>query len=48
MYFEQPMERPAAEARGSMRFILAINTLAVVALGLLPNALLTICQRVIR
>jgi NADH-quinone oxidoreductase subunit N len=48
MYFEQPMERPAAEARGSMRFILAINTLAVVVLGLLPNALLTICQRVIR
>jgi NADH-quinone oxidoreductase subunit N len=48
MYFEQPVERPAAEARGNMRFILALNTLAVVALGLLPNALLTICQRVIR
>jgi hypothetical protein len=31
-----------------MRLILLINTLGVVALGLLPNGLLDICQRLFR
>jgi len=48
MFFEAPAERPASEPRASVRMILVLNTLAVVALGLLPNALLSICQRVIR
>jgi NADH-quinone oxidoreductase subunit N len=48
MYFEQSVERVAAEPRGRMRAILVLNTLAVFVLGLLPNTLLTICQRVIR
>jgi NADH-quinone oxidoreductase subunit N len=48
MYFEQPVERAAGEARGGVRFILVLNALGVFVLGLLPNALLTICQSVIR
>ncbi len=34
MYFESPGDRPRPEARGRMRFILVLNTAAVVALGL--------------
>jgi NADH-quinone oxidoreductase subunit N len=47
MYFESPGERGPAESRASMRLVLLINSLAVVLLGVLPNALLTICQRLI-
>jgi NADH-quinone oxidoreductase subunit N len=45
MYFDAAGDRPAAERRPRMRLILLLNTLAVAALGLLPNALLDICQR---
>jgi NADH-quinone oxidoreductase subunit N len=45
MYFEAAGDRPPAERRWRMRLILLINTMAVAALGLLPNALLDICQR---
>jgi NADH-quinone oxidoreductase subunit N len=48
MYFEQPIDRPASEPRAGMRVILTLNTLGVFALGLLPNALLSLCQKVIR
>jgi len=47
MFFEAPGDRPVPESRGRMRFILILNTLAVAALGLLPNALLSLCQKVI-
>ncbi len=45
MYFEAPGEQVAAPRRPRMRLILLINTLGVLALGLLPNALLDICGR---
>jgi NADH-quinone oxidoreductase subunit N len=45
MYFEAPQERAEAVRRPRMRLILLINTLAVAVLGLLPNSLLDICQR---
>jgi NADH-quinone oxidoreductase subunit N len=45
MYFEAAGDRTAAAHRPRMRLILLLNTLAVAALGLLPNALLDICQR---
>jgi len=48
MYFEAPAEQIAAPRRPRMRLILLINTLGVLALGLLPNALLEICQRLFR
>jgi NADH-quinone oxidoreductase subunit N len=48
MYFESPAEQVAAPRRPRMRLILLINTLGVLALGLLPNALLDICERLFR
>jgi NADH-quinone oxidoreductase subunit N len=48
MYFDAAGERPVPERRPRMRFILLLNTLGVAALGVLPNALLSICQKVIR
>ena len=47
MYFEAPGDRPVPEARPRMRFILLLNTAAVTIMGVLPNALLGVCQRVI-
>jgi NADH-quinone oxidoreductase subunit N len=47
MYFEQPIDRPVSTPRTAMRAILTLNTLGVFALGLLPNALLSLCQKVI-
>jgi NADH-quinone oxidoreductase subunit N len=47
MYFEAPGDRPVPEARPRMRFILLLNTAAVTIMGLLPNALLGVCERVI-
>lgn len=47
MYFEAAGDRPVPEARWRMRFILLLNTAAVTLMGLLPNALLRICERVL-
>lgn len=47
MYFEAAGDRPVPEARGRMRFILLLNTAAVTIMGLWPNALLSLCQRVL-
>ena len=47
MYFEPAGDRSVPEARGRMRFILLLNTAAVTILGLLPNALLRICEHVL-
>jgi NADH-quinone oxidoreductase subunit N len=46
MYFEAPQEQEPAPRRPRMRLILLINALGVLALGLFPNALLDVCQRV--
>jgi NADH-quinone oxidoreductase subunit N len=48
MYFEAADERPVPERRARMRLILVINTAGVVVLGFLPNALLSLCTRLIR
>ena len=47
MYFEPAVDPSPPEPRPRMRLILALNTAAVVLLGLLPNALLSICTHVI-
>jgi NADH-quinone oxidoreductase subunit N len=47
MYFEAAGDLPVPEARARMRFILLLNTAAVTVMGLLPNALLRICERVL-
>ena len=47
MYFEAAGDRQPAEPRPRTRLILLINTLTVTGLGLMPNALLEICSRLI-
>jgi NADH-quinone oxidoreductase subunit N len=48
MYFDAPGDLPVGGGgRGGVRLALAINALAVVALGIAPNALLQLCARVI-
>ncbi len=47
MYFDAPGDLPGAEARLGVRLTLGLNALAVLALGLLPNALLSLCAKVL-
>ena len=47
MYFDAPGDLPVPERHTGVRFTLAINAAAVVALGLFPQALLELCQRVL-
>ena len=47
MYFDEPTERTALQGSGAMRFVLSLNGLAVLVLGLFPGALLALCARVI-
>lgn len=48
MYFDDPVETGAIEAGGSMRVVLSANGLAVLALGIVPSALLDLCIRVLQ
>lgn len=49
MYFDPPPEGlPAAEGRSGARLALAVNALAVLALGVLPGPLLSLCAELIR
>ena len=47
MYFDEPGDLPGAEPRTGVRLALGLNALAVLALGLVPNALLSLCARVL-
>ena len=47
MYFDAPGELPAGGGPVTVRAALWLNALAVLALGLLPNALLSLCARVL-
>ena len=47
MYFDDPGNLPAGGGAIAVRAALGLNALAVLALGLLPNALLTLCARVL-
>jgi NADH-quinone oxidoreductase subunit N len=47
MYFDDPQDTTPLVAGRAMRFMLSINGLAVLALGLLPGALLTLVARVL-
>ncbi len=47
MYFDAPTDSGAIQASSALRTVLSANGLAVLALGLLPGALLEICARVI-
>ncbi|GIK87816.1 MAG: NADH-quinone oxidoreductase subunit NuoN [Burkholderiales bacterium] len=43
MYFDEPVDRSAIEARGDARAILSLNGLALLALGILPQPLMGLC-----
>jgi NADH-quinone oxidoreductase subunit N len=47
MYFDEPTDRAPLQASGSMRFVLSLNGLAVLVLGLFPGLLLALCAQVI-
>jgi NADH-quinone oxidoreductase subunit N len=47
MYFDEPLDRAPLEGSGALRFVLSINGLAVLALGLFPGMLLALCAQVI-
>ena len=47
MYFDAPGDLPVPERHTGVRLTLALNAVAVVALGLFPQALLELCQRVL-
>ena len=47
MYFDEPSERRALEGSGAVRFVLSLNGLAVLALGMYPGLLLALCARVL-
>jgi NADH-quinone oxidoreductase subunit N len=48
MYFDAPGDLPAGPSSGmAVRAVLALNGLAVLVLGLVPNALIQLCARVI-
>jgi NADH-quinone oxidoreductase subunit N len=43
MYFDAPVAEVRPEAGGDMRFVLNVNGLGILILGMLPNALLALC-----
>jgi NADH-quinone oxidoreductase subunit N len=43
MWFDEPTDKSPLKASGDMRFVLSLNGMAVVALGLLPGPLLSLC-----
>lgn len=48
MYFDAPVSATADPARGAVRWVLALNALAVLALGLLPQSALGLVERVLQ
>jgi len=47
MYFDEPIDRAALQGSGAMRFVLSLNGLAVLVLGLFPGLLLALCAQAI-
>ena len=47
MYFDEPADREALQGSGAMRFVLSLNGLAMLVLGLFPGLLLALCAQVI-
>jgi len=48
MYFDEPTNSNEVQASSTLRTVLSANGLAVLALGILPGALLQLCARVIQ
>ncbi|MES2069375.1 MAG: NADH-quinone oxidoreductase subunit NuoN [Pseudomonadota bacterium] len=47
MYFDEPTDTSPIKVHGDMHIVLSINGLAVLALGLVPGALITACSQAI-
>jgi NADH-quinone oxidoreductase subunit N len=43
MYFDEPRDTTPAEGPRDMRFLLSMNGLALLALGILPQSLMGLC-----
>jgi NADH-quinone oxidoreductase subunit N len=43
MYFDEPTSSDATTASADLNLILSVNGLAVLGLGLMPNALMAVC-----
>jgi NADH-quinone oxidoreductase subunit N len=48
MYFDEPDETAQLEGSGLVRAVLSVNALLALALGLLPESLLSLCQRALQ
>jgi NADH-quinone oxidoreductase subunit N len=47
MYFEPPLDQPALLPAAGTRLVLGLNALAILVLGIVPGAVLALCQQVI-
>jgi NADH-quinone oxidoreductase subunit N len=47
MYFDEPTDTLSVQAGGTVRTILSLNGLAVLALGIFPSVLIDVCARVL-
>lgn len=47
MYFDEPTDTFAVQAGGTVRTVLSLNGLAVLALGIFPSVLIDVCARVL-
>jgi len=45
MWFDEPTDSSAIVAHGDMKFVLSLNGLAIVLLGVLPGPLLAMCLK---
>lgn len=47
MYFDEPVDRAPIVSTGSVRAVMSLNGIAVLALGILPGGLMTLCVQAI-
>ncbi|MEM7539991.1 MAG: NADH-quinone oxidoreductase subunit NuoN [Pseudomonadota bacterium] len=45
MYFDEPMRHDGLAASSDMRLVFSVNSLAIVALGILPGSLMSVCEK---
>jgi len=48
MYFDEPKEPTGVQALPGARLLMGLNGLSIIALGLLPGALLAACEQAIQ
>jgi NADH-quinone oxidoreductase subunit N len=47
MYFDDAVDSSTVQAGGTVRAVLSLNGLAVLALGIFPSILIDVCARVL-